>query len=326
MNILVIGFGSIGRRHIKNLKALDPSLELAVLRQHSKSPDLGDVSDLVGQIFFQEDQAVDWGPHAVVIANPAPMHVPTALRFAGAGAHLFIEKPIAVSLENIDRLQKICLDKNLVAMVGYVMRFMPPVVIMKEAVLGQRIGRLLSVQARVGRYLPAWRPGKDYRGQVSARRELGGGVILELSHELDYVRWLAGEVTDIRSMTGKLSDLEIEVEDAAEIHAHHQGGVLSHIHLDMFDHAPNRSCRLIGTQGTLVWDSSLGEHLVRIWREDEQQWQTIYEEKNLGADVMHMAQWRHFFDCVRNCRQPLVGLSDAKRVLELSLEVMKGRL
>ncbi len=325
VKILVVGLGSIGRRHIKNLKAVDPSLDLALWRQHSQSADLGDVSGLVSQVFFEEAKALAWGARAVVIANPAPMHIPAALRFAGSGAHLFIEKPLSVSLEDIDRLQKICLDKALVVMVGYVLRFSPPLVAVKEALAQGRIGRLLSVQARVGRYLPAWRPGGDYRSQVTAHRDLGGGVVLELSHELDYVRWLAGEVEHIQALTGKLSDLDIDVEDAAEIQARHQGGVLSHIHLDMVDHAPNRGCRLIGTGGTLVWDSVLGEHTVRIWREGNSQWQTIYEEKNLDADTMHLAQWRHFLNCVNTGREPLVSLSEAKRVLELSLAVREAR-
>lgn len=324
MKILVVGLGSIGRRHIKNLKAVDPLLDLALWRQQSKSADLGDVSGLVGHVFFQEDQAMAWKPQAVVIANPAPMHMATALRFAEAGAHLFIEKPLSVSLEGIDRLQKICLDKNLVAMVGYVLRFSPALVVMNEALKQGKIGRLLSVQAQVGRYLPSWRAG-DYRTQVSARQELGGGVVLELSHELDYVCWLAGEVKNIQALTGKLSDFDIDVEDVAEIQVRHQGGVLSHIHLDMVDHVPNRGCRLIGTEGTLMWDSLLEQHTVRLWRSGDKQWQMIYEQKDLDTNTMHMAQWRHFFDCVNTGQPPMVGLNEAKRVLELSLVVRKAK-
>ncbi len=321
MKILVVGLGSIGRRHIKNLKAVDPALELAILREHSKSADLGDVSGLIGQVFFEQEKAIAWHPQAVVIANPASAHMATALCFAQAGAHLFIEKPLSMSLEGIDGLQKICQDKKLIAVVGYVMRFLSPIVVMKEALMQGKIGRLLSVQAKVGKYLPSWRTG-DYRTQVSARRDLGGGVVLELSHEIDYVRWLAGEIKEIQAMTGKLSDLDIDVEDVAEIQACHEGGVLSHIHLDMVDHAPNRGCRLIGTEGTLVWDNMQAEHIVRLWRSTDKEWQTIYEQKNLDANVMHAAQWRHFFDCINTGCPPLVSLKEAKRVLELSLSVL----
>jgi len=324
MRVLVVGLGSIGRRHIKNLKAVDRSLEVALLRQRSKSRDMGDVGGLLTQVFFDEQKALAWKPQVVVIANPAPLHIATAMRFAQAGAHLFIEKPLSVSLKGIDRLQALCRRKKLVVMVGYVLRFAPPLTAVKKVLDQGRIGRLLSVQASVGRYLPAWRKG-DYRTQVTARRKLGGGVILELSHELDYVRWLAGEVKAIQGMKGKLSDFDIDVEDIAHIQMRHGKGVLSQIHLDMVDHAPNRGCRLIGTKGTVVWESVLGEHAVRLWTAGAEKWRTIYKDKQLDVNAMHKAQWKHFLSCVRKKQKPQVSLNDAKRVLELSLKVLEAR-
>ena len=320
MKILVVGLGSIGCRHVRNLKAMDPAVEIAVLRQHHRSRDLGEMAALVKEVFFDQAAAEAWQPQVVVVSNPAPMHIETAMRFAHIGAHLFIEKPLSVSLEGIGRLQDICLEKKLTAMVGYVLRFLPPLVLMKTILDQGRIGRLRSVQAHVGKHLSSWREG-DYRAQVSARRDLGGGVVLELSHELDYVRWLAGEVAEIQALTGTLGGFDIDVEDTAEIQARHEGGVLSHIHLDMLDHAPNRGCRLIGTTGTLVWESVSAQHAVRLWT-GQGPWQTVYEENDLDPNAIHAAQWRHFFDCVHTGCPPLVNLSEAKRVLELSLAVL----
>ncbi len=323
MKILIVGLGSIGRRHIKNLKAVDPSLDVAVLRQRSKSSDLGDVGGLVSRAFFTQEQALAWGPQVAVIANPAPFHISAAMRFAQAGAHLFIEKPLSVSLDGIEALAKVCRDKRLTAMVGYVLRFSLPLIALKKALDEKIAGRVLSVQASVGRYLPQWRPESDYQDNVSARRELGGGVVLELSHELDYVRWLAGEVREVNAMAAHVSDLSIDVEDVAEIHLRHEGGVISHIHLDMLDRAAQRSCRMIGSEGTLTWESDGACHRVRLFDGNNGQWRTLYEAEGLDTNVMHLAQWRHFFDCIRSGTKPLGDLYEGRRTLEVALEVLR---
>lgn len=324
MKIAVVGLGSIGRRHIKNLKTIDPSFEIAVLRRHSQSADAGDVADLVSCIFFEEAQALAWAPAVVVIANPAPWHIPAAMAFARGGAHVFIEKPLSVSLAGIDDLAHVCRAKNLTAMVGYVLRFSPPLIALKKAIDQGMIGAVLSLQAHVGRYLPQWRPGGDYRDQVTARRELGGGVILELSHDIDYVRWLAGEVMEVGALAQKVSALDIDVEDLAEIHVRLKNGALAHIHLDMLDHAGRRGCRVIGSKGTLEWESQGADHCVRVWTGTESKWQTLYAVKDLDTNVMHIAQWRHFLDCVTRGRQPLVGLEEGARVLRIALEALRS--
>ena len=150
MRVLVVGLGSIGRRHVKNLKSTAQNLEIAVLRQKSKDTDLGDLKSFVDRIFFDSEEALLWKPAVTLITNPAPFHISTALMFAQAASHVFIEKPLADSTKDIELLLQICESRKLVLMVGYVLRFLKPFQIIKKAIDHGKIGKVLSVQATVG--------------------------------------------------------------------------------------------------------------------------------------------------------------------------------
>ena len=140
-------------------------------------------------------------PDAAVIASPAPCHIETATPLAKAGVHLLVEKPISSSTAGVSALIEICRAQGVVLMTGYNLRFLACMQRFKELLSENRAGRILSVRAEVGQYLPSWRPDSDYRRQVSAQAALGGGALLELSHEIDYLRWLFGEVSWVSADT-----------------------------------------------------------------------------------------------------------------------------
>ncbi len=317
MKVVVVGLGSIARRHIKNIKAVDPGIAVGVLRRPLKETDLGDVQGLVDEVFFGLDDALRWDPDAAFVTNPAPFHIETALSFAKRGVHLFIEKPLSVSTEDIDPLLKECGKKKLVLMVGYVLRFLEPFQYMRKAVTEGKIGRVLSARASVGRYLPDWRPGSDYRQNVSARKELGGGAVFELSHEIDYLRWMVGEVREVSAFMAKVSDFNIDVEDIADINLCFDNKAIGHIHLDMVDRAINRSCRIVGTEGTLVWDSSVPG--VRVYSSQDKAWRDLYETGPVDYNQMYILELAHFWDCVRGNGIPSVAGEDGRRVVEIAL-------
>lgn len=323
MKAVVVGLGSIGRRHIKNLKTIDPSIHVAVLRRLSTGKDLGDVEGLVDEVFFDPAHALRWGTDVVFITNPAPFHMETALSFAKNGVHLFVEKPLSVCVENIDPVLRECGRKDLVLMVGYVLRFLEPFQCMRKVIAEGKIGRILSVHASVGRYLPDWRPGSDYRNNVSARRELGGGAVFELSHEIDYLRWMVGEVKEVSAFIAKVSDFDMDVEDIAEINLCFDNKAMGHIHLDMVDRAMNRSCRIVGTQGTLTWDSN-DSHRVRMYSGKDNTWRDLREAGPIDYNQMYVSELTHFLDCVKGNEKPLVAGEDGRRVVEIVLAAKRS--
>jgi predicted dehydrogenase len=322
MKIVIVGFGSIARRHIRNLKEISPESEIGLWRQLSKDMDIGDYSSLVDSVFLRGRDLLAWGPEIALVTNPASMHVETSLLLANAGVHLFVEKPLSHDLEGVDELIGLCRTRKLVLMVGYSFRYYAPLQTIYQALQEERIGRLLYLRAEVGQYLPDWRPGEDYRNGVSAHRELGGGAVLELSHELDYALWLLGNIKALSARVERLSDLDIEVEDIAEIVLHFESGAIGSIHMDMVQRTVSRICRIVGTQGTITWDWN--GHRVEQYTSDKNEWTNLYDDNKLDRNGMYLTELRHFLECVDSGKDPLTNGGASRRIIETVLAIKQS--
>ena len=322
MRALIVGLGSIGRRHLANLMLIDPTIHVTVWRQHSKPQDEIDTSYKANEIVYRVEDALDAKPDIALITNPASLHVETSLALARHSIHLFIEKPLADTLDGVDELIHVCRKRDLVLMVGYNLRFYRPLQLLRQALVEDKIGRVIALRAEVGQYLPEWRGGKDYRQCVSARRDLGGGVVLELSHELDYIRWLLGEVKTVSAQVAHLSDLEVDVEDVAEIILRFKDGCFGNVHLDMVQRPATRWCHIIGTNGTLTWDGIC--HRVQFFSAATNTWSDLCAANTLDYNEMYVAELRHFLKCVKGNDTPVVSGDDARRVLEIALAVKQS--
>jgi predicted dehydrogenase len=314
---LIVGLGSIGRRHLANLRLIEPDAYITVLHQHTKLNDVANDATEADCVVYELDDALDKKPDIALITNPTSMHIETGLALAKQGIHLFIEKPLSNTLDGVDELIDLCRERGLVLMVGYNFRFYQPLQVMQQALIKGQIGHVIALRAEVGQFLPDWRPEADYRRTVSAKAELGGGAILELSHELDYMRWMVGEVESVSAQVGHLSDMEIDVEDVAEIILQFTNGAIGSVHLDMVDRATTRMCRIIGSKGTLVWDGI--HHSVCRFSTIENRWLSLQLASTLDCNEMYIAELRHLFDCVRGNRTPTVSGEAARRVLEIAL-------
>ena len=322
MKILVVGLGSIGQRHVKNVRLIGQDFQIGVLRRDAKKKLDPAISSLIDRIFDKLKNAVDWKPDAVIIANPAPFHVASAMTFAKCGSHIFIEKPLSTDLKNIDALMRECRRRKKVLMVGYVMRFSQPLEILKKKLLEKAVGQVLSVRIAVGQNLLDWRKG-DYRHMVSAQKKLGGGVIFELSHEIDYVRWLLGEIVEVESFADRLSHWNIDVEDTAQILLRLKNRALVSVHLDMVDRARNRSCRIIGTKGTLLWEDG-EDYRLKLYLAETKKWTDLRRSETLERNAMFVDELQHFLACIKLKKSPMVSAEDGKRVVEIVLAIKKS--
>ena len=185
--IAIVGFGSIGKRHFSVLKKLYPDLEIVLVRS-SKSKN-GRQEEEADAVVYSIKDALDLGIQAAIIASPATFHSIQAHEFAENGVHLLIEKPLSFQLDGLEELGEIISEKKIVCHVGYVLRYDPNLLALKNFIESNNIGNILNIKIQSSSYLPDWRPGQDYKTSVSAQKQLGGGVLLELSHELDY-SWL----------------------------------------------------------------------------------------------------------------------------------------
>lgn len=314
MKILIAGFGSIGRRHFHNLLALGERDILFYRSGRSTLPD----DELSGYVVETDLQAaLAHRPQAVIVANPTALHLQVAIPAAEAGCDLLLEKPISHSLDGLSELQAAVQKSGAKVLVGYQFRFHPGLRRVKELFDGGEIGRLVSVRAHWGEYLPGWHPWEDYRLGYSARQDLGGGVVLTLCHPLDYLRWLFGEIASLWAFTGQLSGLELSVEDTAEIGLRFVSGALGSLHLDYCQRPPSHYLEAIGTQGTIRWDNSDGA--VHLYRAGEDQWRNFPAPQGFERNHLFLDQMRHFLAVARGEAEPLCTLQDGLQALRLAL-------
>jgi predicted dehydrogenase len=319
MRALVVGCGSIGKRHLGNLKTLSAAelagVEPDGLRRESTSKELGI------PVHESLKEALQRGADVVFVTAPTAFHVPIALEAARAGCHVFIEKPLSDTLEGVDELLAEAACRGRIIYVGYNLRFHAGLRRLKQRLDEAVIGRTMNIRAEFGQYLPDWRPAQDYRQSYTAHAAMGGGIILDASHELDYVRWLCGEIESVSCSAGKLSGLEMNTEDMAEITLRIKGNVIAQVHLDCLQRDYVRTCKVVGEKGTLIWDFKQG---VRHYDAATARWQ----DEAIAPDLndMYVEEMRHFMSCARGEASPLVDGVTGKRVLEIALAAKKSSL
>jgi len=313
--ILIVGLGSIGERHARLVRQVNPQAKIAALRRlGSQIREEG----LVDEVYYAVDDVVrQFAPKVAIVANPASLHLEVAMALAQAGVHLLVEKPLAPSQVGIKELVEVCLQRKLTLAVGYNLRFSVSLREFRSQI--SRVGQLCSVRAEVGQYLPSWRPGADYRAGVSASRALGGGALLELSHELDYLRWVFGDAIWVSACVGRQSTLEIDVEDTAHmvLGLNRPGAaqpLMVRLDLDFVRHDMVRQCTAIGSAGSLRWNGITGT--VEWFGENGSAWQTVFSHQPV-RDETYLLQWQHFLECVRTGAKPLVDGAAGLQVLKL---------
>jgi predicted dehydrogenase len=186
---------------------------------------------------------------------------------------------------------------------------------MRRALRDNHIGAGLVLRAEACRHLSEWRAGTDYRQNVSARSDLGGGVLLELSHEVDYARWLMGEIRSVSAQVERVGDLEIDVEDTATLLLSFDSGAVGVVHLNMIERPALRRCRIAGALGTLTWDA--GSHNVRQFCAARDSWSDLYTGSDLDYSDAYLAEMKRFLDCVEGGAPVAVTGEDALRTLEI---------
>ncbi len=254
--LLIVGAGSIGSRHAANAKALGVASIAVTDPDASRRNQLA--ASVGAQAFETLSEALAWRPSAAVVCNPPVAHVGTALACANHDCHLLIEKPLSATNAGVAELEAAIAQRGLRAAVAYQLRFHPALLRMRELIRSGSIGALLSIQAEYGQYLPAWRPARDYRETYTAQAALGGGILLDASHEIDYVRWLAGEMTAVYASAAKLSELEMDAEDTAALILRFESKTIGEIHMDCVQRGYSRRCVLIGSEATVRWDAMSG--------------------------------------------------------------------
>ena len=316
MKILIAGFGSIGRRHYRNLRALGID-DIVLYRTGQSTLELGEIDDC--QVVFSLQDALATKPDGVIIANPTSLHLSTAIEAARSGAHLLIEKPVSHSMQGMDELLEAVQNNRTRVLVGYQFRFHPALQAFKAAIRNHAVGSPLHVHAHWGEYLPDWHPWEDYRKSYSSRADLGGGVVFTLSHPFDYLRWMLGEFDCVCASIDNVSSLELEVEDSADVILSFHNGVKGSVHLDYFQRPASHFVEVIGSEGTLRWSQETGS-LMR-YSPEEGTWGEYFRLEHFDRNEMFVDEIGHFLELIANDTPSICSLQDGIKALEICLQV-----
>ena len=332
MKFLIAGLGSIGRRHFRNLLALGEKNIVLLRTRKATLPD----DELTGYpVETDLSEALrKHKPEAVIVANPTSMHLDVAIPAAEAGCHILLEKPVSHSLERLDVLQKTAEKAGSRILVGFQFRYHPTLNQARDLIQSGALGTILTVHAHWGEYLPQWHPWEDYRQSYAARAELGGGVIVTLTHPLDYVRYLLGEVDSLWSFNGHISPLDVNVEDVAEIGLRFANGAVGGVHVNYFQRPPVHRLEIVGTEGTLRWDNADG--LLHFYKlpasfgsfsdsPPDPVIETFSLPEGFERNQLFVAQTRHFLDVVRGVTEPVCSLEDGVMALRLALAAYESQ-
>lgn len=330
----MVGLGSIGQRHLRNILALlGMKAEISAYRVRKEQAVVTETLTIeegaeLGKKYRYDsyddlEAALSTLPEAVFICNPSSMHIPVALAAARRGCHLFIEKPLSHDLDGVQELISVVEAKRLVALVGFQLRFHPCLARFKRLIEEERVGRLLAVHAEVGEYLPGWHRWEDYRRMYAARKGLGGGVVLTQIHEIDYATDLFGPPRSVYAVGGHLSSLEVDVEDTAAIlmECTFKGSPLPvFMHMDFLQRPPSRRCRVIGERGAITMDL----RDLEVVTVDHEGRKDVYRCEAFDRNRLFLDEVEHFFACIAGEARPVVDLRTATVGMKIALAIRES--
>jgi predicted dehydrogenase len=316
MKFLIAGFGSIGRRHLNNLKTLGET-KLMLYRTHHSTLPLEEIG--YTPVTYSLEAALAQQPDAVIISNPTSLHLEVAIPAARAGCSILMEKPVSDSFAGVDDLKRALKEGGGKFVTAFQFRFHPGLRQIKHWLEAGEIGKPLTAHAHWGEYMPGWHPWEDFRQSYAARKDLGGGVVNTLCHPIDYLRWMFGDAESLWAYTSTASELKLEVEDTAEIGMQFKSGTLGTVHLDYLQRPGRHALEIIGDQGSLQWDNATG--IARLYRASRNEWEEVLPPADFERNQLFLAEMAHFIRVVKGEETSGCTLEDGLAALKLTQAV-----
>jgi len=304
VNILIIGLGSIAKKHIVSLKQLNIIAKIYALRSKPNS------EDLEGVISIYDLNKIDLFFDFAIISNPTNFHFKYIELLAEKGVNLFIEKPPISSLENIEILEKMIQESEIMTYVACNLRFHPCIQYIKEHLISNT-KRINEINIYCGSYLPNWRPNKNFRDIYSVKPEMGGGVHLDLFHELDYTTWLFGFPEKSSSVLREVSSLDISAIDYAHYVLEYEGFTAS-ITLNYYRRIPKRELEIVFNDDT--WTVDLIKNEIK-----NDSGEYLFSAPDYSIKDTYVSQLNYFINCFKRNEQPMNSFKESVKNLKLCL-------
>ena len=264
MKFLIIGCGSIGKRHISNLIKIGYTnieifdLDNSRMEDIKKNFNVKKSNNVFDSIKNNDN---------IIICTPNNLHREYILAAAQNNKNIFVEKPILDNLENIESIKNAIEKNNIKLQVGYNLIYHPLILKIKEILDNKELGDIYGARLEYGSYLPNWRPNTEYWTSYSAKKSMGGGILLDAIHEINYSVYLFGRMKKLFCFANKNSDLNINTEDNAELLLKSTKDYTINIHLDYLQRKPNRTIKIICNKGNI--EADINKNLLRIIEEHE---------------------------------------------------------
>jgi predicted dehydrogenase len=320
MRALIVGAGSIGRRHAENLRRLGVS-NIAFADPKRENREFVD-ENIWCEVFTGIQEGLSWRPDVALICTPNHLHLDHAIAAVEADCHLFIEKPLLHRPDSrLYTLKEEILQRDVISMVGCNMRFHPGPKKVRELLDQECIGNIYFAQIHTGSYLPEWRPDQDYRESYSANSDMGGGCILDCVHEIDLARWYLGDIKSVFCLAQHQSSLEIDVEDVAALICNHNNGCISEIHLDYVQRTYERGCKIVGEKGSIFGDYTKE---VRWYDAEQGKWTRFLQPQNWNVNQIYVDEMKHFLQCVDDHKKTIQSVEDAAEIMKTVFAAKKS--
>lgn len=334
MKILMIGLGSIGQRHLRNLSAyLGHNVQFLAYRVRGLQRTFSDTMQILEgisleeefsiQSFFDLDEALAQAPDIAYVTNITSQHIPCALKAVRAGCDVFLEKPVSHDLDGAKELEQAAKEHRRIVFVGFQNRYHPCLRRMKQLLQERKLGPIISVQSEVGERLTTMHTYENYADTYMAREDQGGGVIMnQMIHELDYLQWTFGIPERVTAFSGKNSSLDLSVEDYCDALywvKSSSGSFPVYVHADFFQYPPKRVCKVI-CQGGWIEADLLSARLT-IARGDQVEQE---EYPDFQRNQMFMDEMKDFLSCVESRKQDILSLADGTVSLRMAHAAKKA--
>jgi len=310
--ILICSLGSIGKRYKKIIKAKWPEVEIGVLRSRDKSIyTRRDLVDECTKYFYSIKDAIAWSPDGAIVCSPANMHLEQANALLSVKIPALIEKPLITGEEKESEIERLIELKNKTAVeVGYVYRHHPLVKELKNILERKEIGLIVDADFYCGSWLKEWRDNVNYKESVSARKELGGGALLELSHEIDMAHYLFGKLSLKGANIINTGLLQTNAEDMATLLLTNSQNVSICIRVNYCSKPSKRHVNIRGELGEIIWD--LIEQKLTVVKSDGDR---IEYSQILQRDELFEKQLLHFFEIIEEQKRPKCSIGEALQVV-----------
>jgi len=322
LKVLVIGGGSIGERHIRNLLSLGNCTVAACDSDPVRQRHISETHGI--EVFPGHLEALRQTFDAALVCTPTAAHIGPARDALASGCHVFIEKPFSHTLTGVAALLRQAHAQRRVLTVGYNHRFHPALRKIADLLRAGGIGDVATVRIHSGRYFLYRTPfhyWMDYR-QDYAARDIGGGVILDsCSHQIDFLDSLFGAADEVFCYAGNLGRLDLAAEDVAEILIKYRSGTLVSLHADFIQQPWDTSYEIVGDAGTITWRFS--DNIVKHYAAAADAWQH-YDFGDFDHNQTYIAEIENFLDCIRTGETPRVSPEDALRSLQVVLAARRS--